>query len=321
MHEIITETLAPDQAGIDRAVAIWRGGGLVAFPTETVYGLGADACHGAAVAAIYAAKGRPAFNPLIIHVADIAIAQRFARLDGVAADLADAFWPGPLSLVLPLQCDSGLSPLVTAGLDSVAVRVPENPLAQQLLRGFGGAIAAPSANPSGRISPTSAAHVLGGLAGKIDAVMDGGDCAVGLESTIVHAGGAHPALLRPGGLPVEAIEAMLGVKLHRDPDPDRPSAPGQLASHYAPSSAMRLNVEAPSSDALFLGFGAGLKADRNLSPARDLHEAAANLFGMLHELDAIANAAGRAVIEVAPIPDHGLGAAINDRLKRAAAKR
>ncbi len=321
MDEINTETLAPDQAGIDRAVAIWRGGGLVAFPTETVYGLGADACDGAAVAAIYAAKGRPAFNPLIVHVADIATARRFARLDGVAADLADAFWPGPLSLVLPLRRDSGLSPLVTAGLDTVAVRVPQNPLAQDLLRGFGGAIAAPSANPSGRISPTSAAHVLDGLAGKIDAVMEGGNCAVGLESTIVFTGESTPALLRPGGLPAEAIETMLGMTLDRDLNPTHPTSPGQLASHYAPSATVRLNVTAPSPDALFLGFGPVPKADRNLSRSRDLHAAAANLFGMLHDLDRAAQAMSVDIIEVSPIPDHGLGVAINDRLQRAAAKR
>jgi L-threonylcarbamoyladenylate synthase len=321
MDEISTQTLAPDQAGIARAVAIWRAGGLVAFPTETVYGLGADACNGAAVAAIYAAKGRPSFNPLIIHVADIATAKRFARLDGVAADLADAFWPGPLSLVLPVRADSGLSSLVTAGLETVAVRVPENPLAQALLGDFGGAIAAPSANPSGKISPTSAKHVLDGLAGRIEAVIDGGDCAVGLESTIVHAGVLPPALLRPGGLPSEVIEAMLGARLGRDLNPDRPSSPGQLASHYAPSVAVRLNVTAPSQEGLLLGFGSTPHATLNLSTVSDLHEAAANLFGMLHELDALASELPKTIIEVAPIPDHGLGAAINDRLKRAAAAR
>jgi L-threonylcarbamoyladenylate synthase len=321
MDEINTEMLAPDQAGIARAVALWRKGGLVAFPTETVYGLGADACNGVAVAAIYAAKGRPSFNPLIIHVADIATARRFARLDGVAADMADAFWPGPLSLVLPVRAGSGLSPLVTAGLETVAVRVPENPLAQELLRVFGGAIAAPSANPSGKISPTSAKHVLDGLAGRIDAVMEGADCVVGLESTIVHAGVLPPALLRPGGLPSEAIEAMLGAELARDLDPERPNAPGQLTSHYAPSAAVRLNVVAPSNNGVLLGFGQMPDAAMNLSSAGDLHEAATNLFGMLHRLDAMAAESGKIVIEVAPIPDHGLGVAINDRLKRASAAR
>jgi len=320
MDRITTVTLLPDETGIARAVEIWRAGGLVAFPTETVYGLGADATNGTAVANIYAAKGRPSFNPLIIHVANIEVARHFAMFSKTAEDLARAFWPGPLSLVLPARPECKLSPLVTAGLDTVAIRVPENPVAQKLLRAFGGAIAAPSANPSGGISPTSAAHVITGLAGKIDAVIDGGPCSVGLESTIVHPDHVPPALLRPGGLPTEAIQAALGEKLARPDDPERPQSPGQLASHYAPATAVRLNVTTPGKTTLWLGFGPDCNgAALNLSPLGDLVEAAANLFGFLHELDDQANTSGVPEITVAPIPDHGLGAAINDRLKRAAA--
>ncbi|MFT4715477.1 MAG: L-threonylcarbamoyladenylate synthase [Paracoccaceae bacterium] len=322
MEQIKTSRLGTDQAGIDQAVAIWRNGGLVAFPTETVYGLGADACDGQAVAKIFTAKNRPAFNPLIIHVADIATAQKYAVLNGLAEDLANAFWPGPLSLVLPLRSDSSLSPLVTAGLNTVAVRIPENPLAQHLLADFGGAIAAPSANPSGRISATNADHVLNGLSGRIDAVIDGGNCAVGLESTILFPGAASPALLRPGGLPAEAIEAMLGKTLARSGDPDQPISPGQLASHYAPRMPLRLNVSKPEPHQLWLGFGPDCKtADLNLSLGGDLHEAAANLFGMLHQLDAMAVQQSVNSIGVATVPHHGLGIAINDRLARASAPR
>ncbi|MEJ6714083.1 MAG: L-threonylcarbamoyladenylate synthase [Rhodobacterales bacterium] len=317
MPMLQTQTLTPDAKGIARAVAIWRDGGLVAFPTETVYGLGADACNGQAVARIYQAKGRPAFNPLIIHVADMATARRFSVLNETAEILAQTFWPGPLSLVLPVKPGSGLSELVTAGLDTVAVRLPENPLAQQLLAAFGGAIAAPSANPSGRISPTTAAHVLAGLSGVIDAVMDGGTCGVGLESTILLPDNENPALLRPGGLPVEAIEAALGRPLASRDDPATPMSPGQLASHYAPRSAVTLNKHARPNGALWLGFGPDCAGcDLNLSPNGDLTEAAANLFAHLHSLDDKA-----LPIAVAPIPDHGLGKAINDRLKRAAAAR
>jgi len=320
MDAMNTETLLPDATGRARAVEIWQRGGLVAFPTETVYGLGADATNGAAVARIYAAKGRPSFNPLIIHVADIKTAARYARIEGPARDLAEVFWPGPLSLVLPLLPDSGLSPLVSAGLGSVAVRVPETPLARALLVAFGGAIAAPSANPSGKISPTNAAHVLAGLDGRIDAVIDGGPCAVGLESTIVAPAG--PSLLRPGGLPAGAIEAALGRDLLRLTPPDRPVSPGQMSSHYAPGSPVVMDVTAPAPDMVWLGFGPDCKgAQRNLSTAGDLHQAAANLFGFLHEMDALARAAGARAIAVAPIPRTGLGEAINDRLIRASAPR
>jgi L-threonylcarbamoyladenylate synthase len=319
MEQTQTIRLGADQNGVDQAVAIWQNGGLVAFPTETVYGLGADACNGQAVAKIFEAKARPAFNPLIIHVADIETARKYAVFDKMAERLAGAFWPGPLSLVLPLRINSPLSPLVSAGLDTVAVRIPENPLAQNLLRAFGGAIAAPSANPSGRISATSAQHVLDGLAGRINAVIDGGDCTVGLESTILHPGISPPVLLRPGGLPVEAIEDMLGQRISVGSNPDRPLSPGQLASHYAPKVAVILNVIEPKPNQLWLGFGPDCaEAELNLSPSGDLREAAANLFGMLHQLDDLA---GEKAISVAPIPANGLGAAINDRLKRAAAPR
>ena len=322
MNRPETEILSSDAKGIAKVVAIWRRGGLVAMPTETVYGLGADACNGEAVARIYQAKRRPSFNPLILHVADLETAQRFARFSPGALALAEAFWPGPLSLVLPVRPESGLSPLVTAGLETVAVRVPAHPLAQQLLATFGGAIAAPSANPSGQISPTTVAHVLAGLAGRIDAVIDGGACPVGLESTIVAPDPAPARLLRPGGLPVEAIKAALRAPLVQAADPARPQAPGQLSSHYAPAAKVQLNVTMPETDALWLGFGPYCEgATRNLSQAGDMVEAAANLFGMLHDLDEQARHLGIAAIAVAPIPNRGLGLAINDRLKRAAAPR
>jgi len=319
MNSIKTETLRPDDTGYARALEIWRAGGLVAFPTETVYGLGADATNGAAVARIFAAKGRPSFNPLIIHVADLATARRYAVFNDLAEHLARTFWPGPLSLVLPVRPDCGLSDLVTAGLDTVAVRLPEGRAAQRLLEGFGGAIAAPSANISGRISPTSAAHVREGLEGRIDAILDDGPCGVGLESTIIDPAETPPVLLRPGGLPLEAIEAAVGQTLARETSPQTPKSPGQLLSHYAPEHPLTVNVTSPSDAALFLAIGPGFEgAAANLSPAGDLCEAAANLFDYLHKLDRQASAEGKTAIEVAPIPDHGLGRAINDRLKRAA---
>ncbi len=322
MERIKTKRLTADANGIAEAVKIWRDGGLVAFPTETVYGLGADALNGQAVARIYAAKGRPSFNPLIIHVADLATARKFAKFGRVAEALAQAFWPGPLSLVLPVNPESGVCGLVTAGLETIAVRLPQNPLARQLLAGFGGAIAAPSANISGRISPTSTDHVLAGLNGRIDAVIDGGQCAVGLESTILAPDHTPPALLRPGGLPVEVIEAALGTRLALADDPKTPTSPGQMRSHYAPSVAVRLNVTKASDNRFWLGFGPNCSAARrNLSPAGDLHEAAANLFALLHQMDTLAQTENAAEITIAPVPDHGLGVAINDRLRRAAAPR
>ena len=315
-----TRLLSADAAALSEAADLLRAGGLVAFPTETVYGLGADAGNDRAVAAIFAAKGRPRFNPLIAHVASVEAARAIAVFSDAAERLAAAFWPGPLTLVLPLRDGAGVSPLVTAGLDTVAVRVPAHPVAHALLAAFGGPLAVPSANPSGRISPTRADHVMAGLAGKIAAVIDGGSCAVGVESTIVGPDGA-PALLRPGGIPAEAIEACLGLPLVAAAPGEMPNAPGQLASHYAPAARMRLQVVAPLPGEVWISFGSD--AGLALSPTGDLTEAAANLFHLLRRADAMANAMAGAdgMIAVAPIPDHGLGRAINDRLQRAAAPR
>ena len=314
----MVETLRLDDspAGLEQAARLLRGGALVSFPTETVYGLGADATDDRAVAQIFEAKGRPRFNPLIVHLPDLDSVDRFAVLEGDALRLADAFWPGPLTLVLPRRAGGGLSPLVSAGLDTVAVRVPDHPLARALLTETGRPVAAPSANPSGRISPTEADHVLAGLAGRIAAVLDGGPCPVGVESTIVGFA-PDPVLLRPGGLPVEALEACLGAPLAKMA-PDGPvTAPGQLASHYAPRAPVRLNARAAEPGERLLGFGAVEGAALNLSPSGDLVEAAAMLFHHLHALDR----AGDGPIAVSPIPEHGLGVAINDRLRRAAAPR
>lgn len=313
-----TSLLPPDSTGLATAAALLAAGGLVAFPTETVYGLGADARDDLAVARIFAAKGRPSFNPLIVHLPDLAAAQAICDFNDHALALARAFWPGALTLVLPLQADAGLSKLVTAGLDSVAVRVPDHALAQGLLAAFGGPIAAPSANPSGRISPTRAAHVLAGLDGRIDAVIDGGACAVGVESTIVACLNGQVQLLRAGGVSGAQISACIGAPLTDAPAPaaDAPTAPGQLLSHYAPRGAVRLNVTQPRAGETLLGFGA-VDAPLNLSRAGDLTQAAANLFACLHELDAM----GADAIAVSPIPQTGLGLAINDRLRRAAAPR
>lgn len=314
MDRYETALLTADPVGITRAAELLRAGQLVAFPTETVYGLGGDARNGEAVAGIYAAKGRPSFNPLIAHVADIKAAQRYVQWNDAAEVLAQAFWPGPLTLVLPLKANHGVSSLVTAGLETLAVRVPEHPTAHALLSAFDGPVAAPSANPSGRISPTTADHVKSGLNGRIAAILDDGPCGVGLESTIVGLAGA-PTLLRPGGLPREAVEAALGAHLQAHNPDDALNAPGQLLSHYAPESSVRLNVTQPVGDEVLLGFGP-VDCDLNLSPSGDLTEAAANLFSALHQLDET----GRP-IAVSPIPEHGLGAAINDRLRRASAPR
>ncbi len=309
------QILPGDDQGLSCAADILREGGLVAFPTETVYGLGADARNDHAVARIFDAKGRPRFNPLIVHVHDAEMAKLYVEWSDTADRLASAFWPGPMTLVLPLRAGTGLSPLVTAELPTLAVRVPAHPVGQALLRAFNGPVAAPSANPSGRISPTSADHVMAGLEGSIDAVVDGGTCDVGLESTILGLTDA-PTLLRPGGLPHEAVETALGQPLAQHGDTDAISAPGQLASHYAPGAAVRLNAETRRSGEHLLGFGK-VDCDLNLSEAGDLIEAAANLFGHLHSLDNM----GAEVIAVSPIPDMGLGRAINDRLRRAAAPR
>ena len=310
-----TEMLAANAAGVTRAATILTDGGLIAMPTETVYGLAADARNDHAVARIFEAKGRPRFNPLIVHVADAATAQRYVAWSDLADRLAQAFWPGALTLVLPLRRDSGLSPLVTADLPTLAVRVPAHPLAHELLTQFDGPLAAPSANPSGKISPTTAAHVAAGLSGRIEGILDGGACPVGVESTIVGLF-EEPVLLRPGGLPQEALEHCLGaaLKVHQSGDPL--IAPGQMTSHYAPGASVRLNAQEVGPEELLLGFG-NVDCALNLSAAGDLTEAAANLFHHLHALDAKAPKG----IAVSPIPEVGLGRAINDRLRRAAAPR
>ena len=325
---LATRVARADAASIADAVRILAAGGLVAFSTETVYGLGADATDGRAVARLYEAKGRPAFNPLIAHVADRQAARRLARFDADAAKLSAAFWPGPLTLVLPKASDCPVAELATAGLDSIAVRVPDHTVAHDILRAFGKPVVAPSANRSGHISPTTAAHVQADLGGRIDLIVDGGPTTVGIESTIVSCLG-EPTLLRPGGVPRAAIESALGRPLAEahvglSGEEETPLAPGMLASHYAPRTRMRLNAEAVSPDEVLLGFGSAqmIGAERartalNLSKRGDLVEAAANLFSHLRALDT----AGASAIAVMPIPNDGLGEAINDRLRRAAAGR
>lgn len=314
-----TRILQPDPQGIAEAAALLATGALVAIPTETVYGLAGDATNPRAVAAIYEAKGRPSFNPLIVHLPDLAQAQRIALFDDQALALARAFWPGALTLVLPLRPGAGIAGLVTAGLDTVAIRVPALAVARDLLRACGRPLAAPSANPSGRISPTAAGHVADaetGLGGRIAAVLDAGPCPVGVESTILGWVDGVPALLRPGGIAAEAIEAVLGRPLARPAlDPSAPSAPGQLTSHYAPRARVRLNASEARPGELLIGFGA-VAGEMSLSESGDPTEAAARLFDLLHRADAD----GRP-IAVAPVPDTGLGAAVNDRLRRAAAPR
>ena len=293
-----------------------QAGALVALPTETVYGLAGDARNPQAVAAIYAAKGRPSFNPLIVHVSGLAEAARFAELGPLGETLARAFWPGPLTLVAPLRAGHGLADAVTAGLPTVALRVPAHPVAQAVLRAFGGPVAAPSANPSGRISPTTAAHVLAGLEGRIAAVLDGGACGVGVESTILGLNAGKLHLLRPGGIPREAVADVTGLPVH-DTDGHTITAPGQMASHYAPAAPVRLDVTRPAPGEVWIGFGPGCAgAALSLSETGDLAEAAARLFATLHAADQMG-----APIAVAPVPETGLGRAINDRLRRAAAPR
>ena len=298
---------------IARAAQTILDGGLVAFPTETVYGLGADATQDHAVAKIYAAKGRPQFNPLISHVVDVEAAFALGEFSADALKLAARFWPGPLTLVVPRRDDCHVSLLASAGLPSLALRVPAHPVALELLRAVGRPMVAPSANPSGRISPTTAAHVRAGLSP--DLILDGGACAVGVESTVVSFLD-RPRLLRPGGMARAVIEEALGVYLEGAETGAALHGPGQLESHYAPHAEMRLNAAQAMDDELYLGFGASGGA-HNLSPSGDLVEAAANLFRMLHELDALKPKR----IAVAPIPEIGLGEAKNDRLKRAAAPR
>lgn len=321
-----TRLLPADQDGIAMAVALLRQGRLVGFPTETVYGLGADACDPAAVAAIYAAKGRPPENPLIVHVADAAAARALGTFDPLADRLAAALWPGPLTLVLPLAPGAGLAGGVTGGRATVALRIPAHPVARALLAGFGGPVAAPSANPSGKLSPTVAGDVLAGLGGRIAAVIDGGACAIGLESTIVATSGMMLRLLRPGAIGPETLAAAAGAGVPLPARtgggaPDRPEAPGQSASHYAPEAPMRLMADQPEPGEVWIGFGPGCEAaDLTLSQAGDMAEAAARLFATLRAADALAGARG-ATIAVSPVPDRGIGTAINDRLRRAAAPR
>jgi L-threonylcarbamoyladenylate synthase len=315
--------LAADDAGISEAARLLKDGGLVALPTETVYGLAADAGDPAAVARIYAAKGRPSFNPLIAHVPDLEAARRQGLFNSAALALARAFWPGPLTLVVPISPECGVCDLARAGLSTLGLRVPAQEAARAVLEAVGRPIAAPSANRSGHVSPTSAAHVLADLGDAIDAVLDAGPCPVGVESTIIACLGGPPRLLRPGGVTREAAEAVMGGKLDDgEGAAAAPIAPGQLASHYAPNARLRLDADAPAPGEAWLGFGPDPRlhqavAAANLSEKGDLVEAAANLFAALRRLDA--SGAGR--IAVARIPLHGLGEAIRDRLARAAAPR
>lgn len=304
-----TEVLHADAQGIARAAAILERGGLVAVPTETVYGLAARADSADAVAKIYKAKGRPSFNPLIVHTRDAEQAADFAEFGKQALALANAYWPGPLTMVLPLRCDAGLAPALTAGLPTLAVRCPEHPVMQQLLNTVSFPLAAPSANRSGYISPTSAAHVLETLEGRIDAVIDGGRCVAGLESTIVAVredGSLHE--LRPGPIEICGAHGHSGGPVEAGIE-----SPGQLASHYAPGKDLRLNATDAEDDEFLIGFDT-IDGDCNLSNSGDLTTAAARLYDCLHQ----AAASKKLRIAVAPIPDQGAGKAINDRLKRAA---
>jgi L-threonylcarbamoyladenylate synthase len=324
---LTTAILPAGEAAVAAAARTLREGGLVAFPTETVYGLGADATNALAIARLYQAKGRPAFNPLISHVSDLTAARAIGRFDATALALAEAFWPGPLTLVLPRTADCAVAELATAGLETIAIRVPSHPVARAILRAFTCPVVAPSANLSGHVSPTTAAHVRADLEGCIDLIVDGGPVEVGVESTIVGCFD-QPMLLRPGGLPREEIERVLGRELMQPPaetvsDSAQPLAPGMLASHYAPRTRVRLNATSIEAGEALLAFGTpvpgadGTAAVMNLSPQGDLNEAAANLFGYLRALDTTRATA----IAVMPVPEEGLGEAINDRLRRAAVER
>lgn len=301
----------------EAAVLLMRGK-LVAFPTETVYGLGGNALMDDAVAAIYEAKGRPSFNPLIVHVPSIAAAEQYVDLSDNARKLAESFWPGPLTLVLPRSTDCTLSLLVSAGLDSVAMRIPAHEAALALLKESGVPLAAPSANRSGRISPTEAAHVREELQGRVHMILDGGACAVGVESTVVDVTEAVPVILRHGAITKEMLEDVVGtVKVAEAGSAIK--SPGMMEKHYAPDAQLRLNAKTIEADEALLAFGApiaGAQVVQNLSDTCDLKEAAANLFRMLRLLDA----SGAKKIAVMPIPEEGLGVAINDRLRRAAVK-
>jgi L-threonylcarbamoyladenylate synthase len=320
----VTERLRPDAAGLERAVALLGAGELVAFPTETVYGLGADATNAEAVAGIFAAKERPSFNPLISHVVDVAAAQREAIFNSHALTLAAAFWPGPLTLVLPRAPGGRICGLARAGLDTVALRVPSHALACDLMQRAGMPLAAPSANRSGRISATTADHVAADLGGRIAAIVDGGPTPVGIESTIVACVDGSTRLLRPGGIARSDMEAVLGAPFDEAATSEKPAAPGMLASHYAPRAPVRLDATAVAPGEAALLFAqhrpaslSNARATLNLSERGDLVEAAANLFDFLRRLDAMEPSG----IAVSPIPHERLGEAINDRLTRAAAPR
>jgi len=304
--------LPPSETAIARAADVLRTGGLVAMPTETVYGLAANAADADAVASLYAAKGRPRFNPLIAHVASLEMASNEGVFGQQALALVQAFWPGPLTLVVDAAETGTVSDLARAGLPSLALRMPNHPVARRLLTAFGGPLVAPSANPSGQISPTEARHVADDMGDRVDLILDGGPCSSGLESTIIDARGDRPALLRPGSLDPVEIERIWPGLVRPDLNPDAPQSPGQLLRHYAPRAQLRLNADAPAPGEAFLGFGRGA-ATLNLSETGNLAEAAANLFGMLRRLDETHD-----LIAVARIPEHGLGEAINDRLTRAA---
>jgi L-threonylcarbamoyladenylate synthase len=308
----------PAETDIAAAVAALERGDLAAFPTETVYGLGGDAANDKSVARVYAAKGRPAFNPLIAHVAGAEAAFRLGIFPEMAKTLARTFWPGPLTIVVPRTPSCPVSLLASAGLASIAIRVPNHPVALELLRQFAKPVVGPSANPSGRVSPTTAEHVRRHLGSKVAIILDGGRCKVGVESTVVSFLEATPKILRPGGISRPEIERVIGAGLTVESHSARPHAPGQLLSHYAPRADIHLNANAPRDGEAYLGFGPlHAHGPFTLSAAGDLVEAAANLFRLLHDIDAT----GVAAIAVAPIPHHGLGEAINDRLMRAAAPR
>jgi L-threonylcarbamoyladenylate synthase len=317
----VARRIQPSLSEIGDAARALRQGKLVAFPTETVYGLGGDATSDRAVAAIFAAKGRPSFNPLIVHVANIASAAQYAELSAKAQLVARTFWPGPLTLVLPRRRDCKISLLATAGLDSVAIRVPAHKIAQTLLMMAGLPLAAPSANPSGRLSPTSADHVMADLGDKVEFVVDGGACPVGVESTVLSLLEDRPRILRPGAVTAEALSQMMKEPVQIEPGADdatAPRSPGRLLSHYAPTLPVRLEAASAEPGEALLGFGpTAPKEALNLSPTGDLQEAAANLFAMLRQLDD----PKRRAIAVMPVPQTGLGIAINDRLRRAAAPR
>jgi L-threonylcarbamoyladenylate synthase len=306
---------------IAKAAEALARGEIVAFPTETVYGLGANALDARAVARVFAAKERPRFNPLIVHVPDLAEAERYAVVTDTARLLAQAFWPGPLSLVLKKRPSGGIVDLVSAGLETIALRAPAHPVAQALLAAVKLPIAAPSANRSGRVSPTTAAHVEAELDDRPAMILDGGPCPLGIESTVIAVLGDAPALLRPGALPREAIELVLGAPLAASTANHRGASPGQLETHYAPSTPLRLGAVSVTPDEALLAFGGdvptGARASINLSASGNLEEAAAKLFAALRDLDR----SGATAIAVMPIPAHGLGEAINDRLQRAANRR